>query len=116
MASEHDRRYKKLFSHPGFMERLLNSFVDEAFVNDLDFSTLKRIDKSFVSENFKEKESDIIYTVQYKNHTLYMFLLLEFQSTLDRMMPVRFVRYITELYESYQGKTASGKLPAVLLV
>ena len=103
----------KLFSHPGFMERLLNSFVDEAFVKNLDFSTLKRIDKSFVSENFKEKESDIIYTVQYKNYTLYTFLLLEFQSTVDRMMPVRFVRYITELYESYQGKAATGKLPAV---
>jgi predicted transposase/invertase (TIGR01784 family) len=113
MASEHDKRYKKLFSYPGFMERLLNSFVDEEFVEDLDFSTLKRVDKSFISEIYKEKESDIIYTVQFKDHTIYIFLLLEFQSSVDKMMPVRFVRYITELYDSYQGKTESGRLPGV---
>ena len=113
MASEHDIRYKKLFSHPGFMERLLTSFVNEDFIDNLDFSTLARIDKSFISENFKEKESDIIYSIYYRNKILYIFLLLEFQSTVDKMMPVRFLRYITELYDSYQGKTESGKLPAV---
>jgi len=113
MASEHDKRYKKLFAYPGFMERLLNSFVNEDFVKELDFSTLKRIDKSFISESYKEKESDIIYTVEYKDHTIYIFLLLEFQSTVDKKMAVRFARYITELYDSYQGKTKSGKLPGV---
>ncbi len=95
------------------MERLLTSFVNEDFIDNLDFSTLARIDKSFVSESFKEKESDIIYSIHYKDKIIYIFLLLEFQSTVDKMMPVRFLRYITELYDSYQGKTVSGKLPAV---
>ncbi len=95
------------------MQRLLQSFVHENFVEDLDFSTLKRVDKSFVTESFKEKESDIIYTIKFKDSIIYIFLLLEFQSTVDKNMSIRFVRYITELYESFQAKTGSGKLPAV---
>ncbi len=95
------------------MQRLLQSFVHENFVEDLDFSTLKRVDKSFVTESFKEKESDIIYTIKFKESIIYIFLLLEFQSTVDKNMSIRFVRYITELYESFQVKTESGKLPAV---
>jgi hypothetical protein len=113
MTSGHDKRYKKLFSHPGFMKRLLTFFVKEEFVEDLDLSSLRRVDTSFVTEDFREKESDIIYTVKFLDQDLYIFLLLEFQSTVDKTMPIRFVRYITELYESYQGTNASGKFPAV---
>ena len=80
------------------MERLLTSFVDESFIRDLDLSTLTRIDKSFVSESFKGKESDIIYSIHYRESIIYIFLLLEFQSTVDKMMSVRFLRYITELW------------------
>ncbi|MFP4364485.1 MAG: Rpn family recombination-promoting nuclease/putative transposase [Spirochaetia bacterium] len=113
MASGHDLRYKWLFSHSAFMQRLFQSFVQEKFVEDLVFSTLKRVDKSFVTDTFKEKESDIIYTIQFKDSIIYIFLLLEFQSTVDKNMSIRFVRCITELYESFQAKTGSGKLPAV---
>ncbi|TVQ22731.1 MAG: hypothetical protein EA382_11495, partial [Spirochaetaceae bacterium] len=52
IADNHDRRYKYLFSHPGFVERLLTSFVDEPFVKELDFSTLERVNSTFVSEEF----------------------------------------------------------------
>ena len=95
------------------MKRLLTFFVKEGFVEDLDLSSLRRVDTSFVTEDFREKESDIIYTVKFLDQDLYIFLLLEFQSTVDKTMPIRFVRYITELYESYQGTNASGKFPAV---
>ena len=95
------------------MQNLLESFVHESFIKKLDFSTLNRIDKSFINENFKEKESDLIYTIQFKEKTIYIFLLLEFQSTVDKMMPVRFLRYIMELYESFRKLPENGKFPAV---
>ena len=61
MVNKHDRRYKKLFSNPVLLKELLQSFVEEDFINDLDFSSLERLDKSFVTDRFKEKESDLIY-------------------------------------------------------
>ena len=113
MAFEHDRRYKRIFSHPYFIQKLLESFVNESFIKDLDFSTLKRVEKSFINADFNEKESDLIFTIQFKGKTIYIFLLLEFQSTVDKFMPVRFLRYIMELYESFRNIPKNGRFPAV---
>ena len=74
-ASEHDKRYKRLFTHHYFIQKLLESFVHEDFIADLDFSTLKRLDRKMVTKRFKEKESDLIYSVNYKNNPMFIFLI-----------------------------------------
>ncbi len=83
------------------------------FVDHLDFTSLNRIDKSFIDENMKNKESYLIYTIMYKNKPVYIYLLMEFQSTVDLSMPLRFLRYILELSESYGKNMQSGLYPAV---
>ena len=113
MANKHDKRYKKLFSNPLLVEELLTSFVKEDFVHELDYSTLERLDKSFVTDEFKEKESDMIYKVNFKGEDIYIFLLIEFQSTVDRFMSVRILRYICEFYEFLSQKEKLSQLPAV---
>ena len=113
MRKNHDERYKKVFSNPIFIEKLLTSFVHEDFIADLDFKHLDRIDKSFIDDNLKTKESDLIYKIMYKEKPLYIYVLLEFQSTVDRTMPLRFLRYILELSETYGKNKESGLYPAV---
>ena len=113
MVFKHDRRYKRLFSQPYFLQKLLESFVHEDFISELDFSTLKRWDKSYIDNDFKEKESDLIFSINYKNKPFYIFLLLEFQSTVDRLMPIRFLRYILEFYETNKSLIKKGCYPPV---
>ncbi len=45
----HDSGYKKLFSSPVIVKELLLYFVDEPWVQGLDYNTLERLDKSFVT-------------------------------------------------------------------
>jgi len=113
MASDSDKRYKKIFSNPLVVEELLLYFVHEDFVKDLDFSTLERLDKSFVTEKFQEKESDIIYKVNFKGNEIYIYLLIEFQSTVDKFMSLRILRYILEFYDFLSQNDKFVKLPAV---
>jgi predicted transposase/invertase (TIGR01784 family) len=116
MTNNHDARYKRFFSNPTLLRELLESFVPEDFVHGLDFSTLKRIDKSFVTEEYRERESDLIHEVRCKDSSVYIFLLIEFQRKVDRMMPLRFLRYICEFYQSLARNRQLGrrrKLPAV---
>ncbi|WP_319562674.1 Rpn family recombination-promoting nuclease/putative transposase [Marispirochaeta sp.] len=70
-------------------------------------------DRSSVTEDFKARESDLIWKITYKKSPIYIYLLLEFQSTVDKSMPLRFLRYITEFYQSLYVQTESGKYPAV---
>jgi len=49
MNGKHDNGYKKLFSNPVIVKELLLSFVTEAWIKDLDYDTLERIDKRFIT-------------------------------------------------------------------
>jgi hypothetical protein len=118
MAHDHDKRYKKLFSHPVMVKELLLYFIDEDFIKDLDFTSLERMDKSFVTDDFKEKESDIIYKIHFKENDIYIYLLIEFQSTVDQFMAIRINRYLAEFYEflshTVKGKEVPAAFPVML--
>ena len=101
MHTIHDSGYKKLFSNRVIFRQLIETFVPEVWVKDLDFGQCETIDKSFVSEHYKETESDLIYKVKLKGRDVYLILLLEFQSTVDRFMVLRVLNYLTNFYMDY---------------
>lgn len=113
MKDIHDRQYKQVFSHPIFVEKLLKSFVHEDFIKDLDFNRMTKTDKSYVTKKMAKFESDLVYKIYYKDRAVYIYLLMEFQSTSDRKMPLRFLRYILELYEDNGSSSKSGLYPAI---
>ncbi|MCV6636484.1 Rpn family recombination-promoting nuclease/putative transposase [Candidatus Albibeggiatoa sp. nov. NOAA] len=100
----HDCGYKKLFSNKTIFRELLETFVHLSWVQDLDFERCEKLDKSFVSEHYKETESDIIYKVHFKQSNrlpAYVLILVEFQSTVQRFMAVRMLSYVTNFYMDY---------------
>jgi predicted transposase YdaD len=100
----HDNSYKLLFSHPRMVEDLLRGFVREAWVDELDFATLEKVSASFVSDDLRDREDDVIWRVRWGRDWLYVYLLLEFQSTVDTFMAVRIMTYLGLLYqELYSG-------------
>jgi len=111
----HDRGYTRLFSNKTFVSRLFHGFVKETWVKDIDFKKLERVETSFVSKKFAKRESDILYRVKYKNREAYIYLLLEFQSTVDKYMALRMLRYVIEIYEMLlkEEKYKNKKLPPI---
>ncbi len=112
MSVDHDSRYKMLFSHPTILKQLLQNFVKEPFIDELDFSSPEKVDKSFVTKEFQKRESDLIYKIKFRGKDVYIYILLEFQSTVDRFMALRMLRYLCEFYE-HLTSTGTKKLPAV---
>ncbi len=91
----HNRSYKRLFSHPRLFQQLLEHFVDETWVKDLNFEQCEKMDKSFISAHYKATESDLLYKVQIQGQEAYIYILIEFQSTVTWFMAVRFLHYIS---------------------
>jgi predicted transposase/invertase (TIGR01784 family) len=112
---EHDASYKLLFSHPEMVVGLLRGFVREPWVEELDFSSLEKINASYVSEDLRQREDDVVWRVKLGPRWIYLYLLLEFQSTVEPFMAVRLLTYVGLLYQDLlrQG-LISGKLPPVL--
>ncbi|BCB70795.1 transposase [Vreelandella aquamarina] len=115
--NRHDHSYKLLFSHPEMVRDLLTGFVKEAWVEQLDFSTLEKVSGSYVTEDLRDREDDIIWRVRWGDDWLYVYLLLEFQSSEDKHMAVRIMTYQGLLYQDLirqETFTPSGKLPPIL--
>ncbi len=87
--TDHDHSYKLLFSHPRMVQDLLEGFVHEDWVRQADFSTLERVSGSYVSDDLREREDDVIWRVRLGPEWLYVYLLIEFQSTPDHFMALR---------------------------
>ena len=110
----HDSGYKKLFSNRTIFRQLIETFVNQEWVHSLDFDTCEPLDKSFISEHYKETESDLIYKVQFQDREVYIYILIEFQSTVDPFMALRVLNYITNFYMDFLvNNSGVKKLPAV---
>jgi hypothetical protein len=115
--ADHDHGYKLLFSHPAMVADLLRGFVHEDWVQHLDFSTLEKVGSGYVSDDLRSRESDIVWRARWGESWLYVYLLLEFQSSVDPFMAVRVMTYVGLLYQDLIRRgwlTPGGLLPPVL--
>ena len=117
---DHDHSYKLLFSHADMVADLLRGFVHEPWVGEIDFASLEKVGGSYyVADDLREREDDIIWRVRLGRKWLYVYLLIEFQSSVDPFMAVRVLAYLGLLYQDIirtGGLTAERLLPPVLPV
>ena len=120
-AFVHDAAYKSLFSYPRMVEDLLRGFVAADWSDALDLSTLQKLPAEFVSDDLRQRRGDTMWRVRFREGTwLYLVVLLEFQSTVDRYMAVRMLVYTGLLYQELVRPRGPGserrELPPVLPV
>ncbi|ALG68673.1 Rpn family recombination-promoting nuclease/putative transposase [Beggiatoa leptomitoformis] len=112
---DHDPSYKRFFSHPEMVKDLLEGFVHEDWVKELDFTTLEKVSGQFTSDDLRSRDNDVIWRIRWQGKWLYVYILLEFQSRIDIYMAVRFMVYVGLLYQDLlNAKLINGKLPPVL--
>ncbi|MDO5575674.1 MAG: Rpn family recombination-promoting nuclease/putative transposase [Fibrobacter sp.] len=111
MPSYHDKWYTRIFSDPKIVEDLLRSFVTEDFVKDLDFTSLKKLNGKFVPVSGNSRHADIVYEIKSHGISTFIYIFLEFQSTVDYNMAMRMARYMLEFYQENEVKCDSLYCP-----
>jgi len=117
MSDRHDQSYKLLFSESTVVRDLLTGFVEGEWVEQLDLDTLEKVSGSFVTDDLRDREDDVIWRVRLGDDWLYLYLLIEFQSSVDSFMALRIMTYVGLLHQDLvkQRKLARGRrLPPVL--
>ena len=108
-----DSAYKYLFSNTKIFYQLISRFVDLDFVKQIKLENLVTVDKSFIADDMAKRESDIIYQVNMEDRDFYIYILVEFQSTVDKSIPIRMLLYILHLYDLIYRESEAGKLPSI---
>ncbi|MGF1546408.1 MAG: Rpn family recombination-promoting nuclease/putative transposase, partial [Thiotrichales bacterium] len=123
MGNHHDTGYKELFSHPEFVQQLIEGFAPAEIAGMMDFATLTLHSGNYITPLFEEKFEDLVWSVEVQwggeRHQVYLYLLLEFQSSIDQTMPIRLLHYVACFYDhllkTKAANTAAG-LPPVFPV
>lgn len=65
-----DPAYKRLFSQPRMVQNLMSGFVARDWSDALDFSTLKPVPASFVSQRLRQRHGDLVRQVRFHDDWL----------------------------------------------
>ena len=101
---DRDRAYKMLFGHERLIEDLLRGFLPEEVLDALDFDSLERVKTEFLAKDTsgkpRERRSDAVWKIRLRDGgQVLVYLMLEFQSTIDRWMALRVLTYTALLLE-----------------
>jgi hypothetical protein len=117
MAHDHDSSYKFLFSTPELVRDLIIGFIPDEWLRSLDYETLEKIPGSYISEDLRSRADDVVWRVKVGGEWVYLYLLIEFQSSVDKYMALRMMVYVGLLYQDLikRGDVLDdGRLPPIL--
>ncbi|MDQ1814516.1 Rpn family recombination-promoting nuclease/putative transposase [Massilia sp. CCM 9210] len=95
----HDLGYRSLFAHPELVRELITEFTSFTLLDDVALSAFERVNPAYVSERLSARQDDIVWRVRLGDEFLYVYILLECQSGVDRWMALRMQTYIGLLYQ-----------------
>ncbi len=106
-----DRAIRDILSHPDNMRELLSRVIPE-LVALLDFARRQEVSPTFLLDDYRERESDLLFEVPFLNGTdrppLLICLLIEHQSSVDDVMPLRLLFYAVSYWEKQWRQWASS--------
>ena len=130
MASS-DPAYKLLFSQPRMVEDTLRGYVAPHWCDELDFSTLTRMNAEYIGPELYNRIGDMLWRVEFREGSPlggpplangerpYLLVLFEFQSAVDPDMAWRMHEYVYLLQRHQRGNgtlKAEGREAPVLAV
>ncbi|WP_249022205.1 MULTISPECIES: Rpn family recombination-promoting nuclease/putative transposase [Kluyvera] len=92
-TTPHDAIFKQLLRHKAIALDFLQVHLPQALLSRCNLATLRLTSSSFVEESLRASHSDILYSLQTCDGPGYIYVLIEHQSTTDKLMPFRLMRY-----------------------
>ena len=116
MPGPHDTFVRHTFDHPENAAAELRAVLPEHVVSQVDWSSLRVESGSVVDSGLRETESDLLFSARLRGgHPLLLYVLLEHQSSVDRWMALRMLRYVVRLLERWrQHHLDSTTLPLII--
>ncbi|AKJ00881.1 putative transposase/invertase (TIGR01784 family) [Archangium gephyra] len=116
MSGPHDLFARYTFGHPERAAAELRAVLPAHVVSEVDWSSLRREPGSVVDPELRETESDLLFTARMRTgQPLLLYVLLEHQSSVDRWMALRMLRYVVRQVERWrQEHLESTRLPVII--
>ena len=116
MSGPHDLFDRYTCGHPERAEAELRAVLPPHVVSEVDWSSLRREPGSVVDPELRETESDLLFTARLRSgRSLLLYVLLEHQSSVDRWMALRMLRYVVRQLEHWRQQHPECELLPVII-
>lgn len=115
----HDKLFRAVFSDASEAASLLRGALPDTVRDSFEWSSLARLDGTFIDQELRGSQSDLLYRVTHvaTGQSVSMYILLEHQSTPDRWMRLRLLRYCCRIWEAERRDDANrGELRPIVPV
>ena len=118
LVHPHDNLFRKTFADPREAAGLLCPVLPAEFRDRIDWNTLAPVDASFVDDELRRSEADLLFKAAFgaSHDPLWIYVLLEHQSTPDRLMPFRMLKYCMGIWDAQLRETPQGMLHPIVPV
>lgn len=112
-ATPHDAIFKQFLRHKAIACDFLQAHLPAVFLARCRLETLQLTSGSFIEENLRASYSDILYSLQTRAGPGYIYVLIEHQSTPDKLMAFRLMRYAIAAMQQHLD-AGHDELPLVI--
>ncbi|HGJ5866181.1 Rpn family recombination-promoting nuclease/putative transposase [Arsenophonus nasoniae] len=108
----HDAIFKQFLSEKETAQDFFDIWLPDEIKSLCDLNSLKVESSSFIDAEMKNYQSDILYSIKTEKGSGYLYLLIEHQSTPDKLMAWRLMRYSMAAMQKHL-EAGHKKLPLV---
>ena len=108
-----DRSAKWLLSNRENLRGLLQ-IIGKDLVASLDFSQMRRVNTTFIADNLREQESDLVFLLPFRDTDeteVMIYILIEHQSTVDPVMGFRMLSYMYHIWDDQRQQWVAEGVP-----
>ena len=115
LIRSHDALVRYIFGEPEQMAELLRACLPPAMAAAIDWSTLRRVEGSFVDEALQNRRTDMLFEVRMGEATVLLYTVFEHKSHDDHFTSWQMARYVVRVVDQWLVDHPEAKaLPAVL--
>ncbi len=115
IQTPHDAIFKQFLADPATIKDFIELHLPQELQAICNLNTLRLLPGSFIEDNLRPYYSDVLYSLQTTEGEGYLHILIEHQSTPDKHMAFRLMRYSIAAMQQHL-KTGHDRLPLVIPV
>ncbi|HZN41446.1 MAG TPA: Rpn family recombination-promoting nuclease/putative transposase [Planctomycetota bacterium] len=115
IQNPHDALFRGVFADPQRTGELLRSVLHEDIVAATDWASLERVDASFVDEELRDHQADLLFRARLAGRTCTFYIVFEHKAGPARFGVFQLLRYVVRIWEQCRAEdSAATHLPLVL--
>ena len=103
ISNPHDKLFRASMQYPEVARDFLDTHLPADIKNKIDFKSIITCPNTFIDEELKLTQSDVLLKSNIEGKEGYIYILVEHQSKPDPFMPFRLLKYMIKIWDYHQS-------------